>query len=137
MHVAHAVTITQMQEGRERLRQQEQVVGNLNRQIADAQRALEALIADSKLAIGLLEEERRRARDEVKATKEYLSPIKRLPDDLLQHIFLSTFEAAPSSAWTLSAVCVSWRRLVLNAPILWSRVCHVAHLIRYTILISK
>lgn len=122
MRVAHAVTLAQVEQARERLVQQEQNVEVLDHRIADAYRALEELIADSKLAISLLEEERRRARIDVKSTKEYLSPIKRLPEDILKHIFVSMFEDSASAAWTISSVCLTWRKLALNMPSLWSKV---------------
>ena len=123
MRITHAVTVAQIEEGRLRLRQQEQTVEALDQRIADAQRALEELIADSKLAISLLEADRRRAKAQVKSTKEFLSPIKRLPEDVLKYIFVSMFEDTASAAWTISSVCITWRKLVLNMPFLWSKVC--------------
>lgn len=101
---------------------QEKQVGELQRKIEDAQRALEELIAESTRAISVLEDDKNRVEGELRATKEFLSPMRRLPDDLLQHIFLANFEETPCSAWTLSGVCSSWRRIVLNMPRLWSKV---------------
>lgn len=112
----------QLEEGRARLREQEKQANDLSQKIEDAQRALEELIADSTRAISALEEDKRRVVCEIKATREFLSPMRRLPDDLLRHIFLSNFEDAPCCAWTLAGVCSSWRRIVLNMPTIWSKV---------------
>ncbi|KAF8632777.1 hypothetical protein AX15_001680 [Amanita polypyramis BW_CC] len=55
-------------------------------------------------------------------TLAYLSPIRKLPAELLRDIFLWNFEEHPCCAWVLSAVCTSWRRLVLQTPGLWSKI---------------
>jgi hypothetical protein len=53
-----------------------------------------------------------------------MSPIRRLPSELLRHIFMMNFDEYPCCAWILSSVCLQWRRLALSMPKLWSKVWH-------------
>ena len=122
MSATHPPTNMQLEDGRARLREQEKQAGELQQRIEDAQRALEEVIAESTRAISAFEEDKRRVESEIKATREFLSPMRRLPVDVLRHIFLSNFEDAPCCAWTLAGVCSSWRRVVLNMPTVWSKV---------------
>ncbi|KAJ7685793.1 hypothetical protein DFH06DRAFT_970642 [Mycena polygramma] len=61
------------------------------------------------------------------------SPVRRLPPEILHEIF--AFLSGPSTGWTdsladvaksdllrISAVCASWRNLVLGSPRLWSEI---------------
>lgn len=52
----------------------------------------------------------------------YLSPIKRLPGELLRELFMWCFEGHPCCAWVLSAVCANWRHQALGIPRIWSKV---------------
>ncbi|KAJ7589840.1 hypothetical protein C8J56DRAFT_859408 [Mycena floridula] len=73
----------------------------------------------------------------VKAYKSILHPIRRLPDEILAHIFLnfvdddlenmkageSMSSLHPTSMqWALSLVCVPWRSVVVSLPKLWSTI---------------
>ena len=121
--VAHGIpTASQLEDGRRTLQRQVQIVEELDGRIAEAQQALEDLIAESKANINALEERKKKAEKDIKLTKEFLSPMRRLPDDLLRQMFMQNFESWPTCPWTLAAVCTSWRRIVLNMPVLWSRV---------------
>ncbi|KAF9019015.1 hypothetical protein BDZ89DRAFT_1164894 [Hymenopellis radicata] len=58
-----------------------------------------------------------------------LSPIRRLPRDLLISIFYyvsfntsNSLDYVAEAPWTLGRVCALWRDIVLTAPILWSTV---------------
>lgn len=122
MATSHLPTRIQIQESREKLKEHENEVQKLAYKIQQAQQALEDLIADSKKAISILEDDKRKVEHEIQVTLEFLSPMRRLPDDLLRQIFLHTFANNACTAWVLSAVCSSWRRLALNTPRLWSKV---------------
>jgi hypothetical protein len=135
--MAHNPTNAQLAVGRLKLQEQEKVVNNLETRIADAQRALELVIEESKLAISLLEKEKNMAAEDVKATKEFLSPMRRLPDDLMRHIFQANFEDVPCCAWRLTAVCVSWRRIALNMPKLWSKVRNFLSMLQTNLIIMS
>ena len=87
-----------------------------------AEIALAQLVRESRLAISELEERRAALEDQVSKTLAYLSPIRRLPMELLREIFVWSFEEHACSAWVLAAVCPSWRRLALRIPIIWSKV---------------
>lgn len=87
-----------------------------------AEIALAKLVRESRLAINELEGQRTTLEDQVSRTLAYLSPIRRLPIELLREIFVWSFEEHACSAWVLAAVCPSWRRLSLKIPIIWSKV---------------
>lgn len=95
----------------------------LERQIQDARDALARIIEERQCAIRDMERDLLVLEDKVAYTKAYVSPFKRLPHELLRHIFLYVFEDSATSAWVLSAVCLLWRRLALSMPKLWSKVC--------------
>ena len=98
-------------------------VEELTSKIDAAESALAQLVRDSRLAITELEGQRAALEDQVSRTLAYLSPIRRLPMELLREIFVWSFEEHACSAWVLAAVCPSWRRLALRIPLIWSKVC--------------
>ena len=95
----------------------------LAQRIQDERDALARILEQKQAAIRDLERDLAVLENKVALTKAYIAPIKRLPHDLLRHIFLTIFDDCPWSAWVLSAVCPLWRRLVLSMPKLWSKVC--------------
>lgn len=63
--------------------------------------------------------------------KAVISPIRRLPPEILQEIFLYAVDAEPktipwhhvtSAPYGLSQVSALWRKTALNTPILWTRI---------------
>ncbi|KIY65223.1 hypothetical protein CYLTODRAFT_424532 [Cylindrobasidium torrendii FP15055 ss-10] len=78
--------------------------------------------------------------DAIRVRKRLLSPVRRLPTEILRHIFLSTvehiplriaeldeaeswsFKDPPSMLWTIELVCQQWRIAIVNYPRLWSYV---------------
>lgn len=98
-------------------------VEELTSKIDAAESALAQLVRESRLAINELEGQRAALEDQVSRTLAYLSPIRRLPMELLREIFVWSFEEHACSAWVLAAVCPSWRRLALRIPLIWSKVC--------------
>ena len=97
-------------------------VEEITSKIDAAEMALAQLVRDSRLAISELEGQRAALEDQVSKTLAYLSPIRRLPMELLREIFVWSFEEHACSAWVLAAVCPSWRRLALRIPLIWSKV---------------
>ena len=95
----------------------------LERKIQDERDVLARIVEERQNAIREMEKDLASLEDKVALTKAYVSPIKRLPNELLRHIFMFNFDDCAWSAWVLSAVCSLWRRLVLNMPKLWSKVC--------------
>ncbi len=95
----------------------------LEHKIQDARDELARILDERQNAIREMEKELATLEDRVALTKAYVSPIKRLPNELLRHIFFFNFDDCAWSAWVLSAVCSLWRRLVLSMPKLWSKVC--------------
>ncbi|OJT12557.1 hypothetical protein TRAPUB_10881 [Trametes pubescens] len=95
---------------------------HLEGRIADARDALARIVEERTAALRELERELAAVEDRVALTKAYVSPIKRLPHELLRHIFLFNFEDCAWSAWVLSAVCALWRKVALGMPTLWSKI---------------
>ena len=61
----------------------------------------------------------------ITAHESIISPLRKLPPELLQLIFLKTYwdtATTPTLPWSLSQVCRSWRMIVHTTPILWSRI---------------
>lgn len=88
-----------------------------------AEAALARVVQESRARIGELETRRGELAQTVTHAMAYLSPIRRLPLELLRNIFIECFDEHPCCAWVLAAVCGPWRRLVLRMPKIWSRVC--------------
>ncbi|KAF8345466.1 hypothetical protein F5887DRAFT_966871 [Amanita rubescens] len=97
-------------------------IAQLTTQIDTADAALAVLIHDSKKNINSLIAHRAHLEATELRTLAYLSPIRKLPSELLRDIFISNFDEYPCCAWVLAAVCSSWRRLVLQTPKLWSKI---------------
>ena len=97
-------------------------VEEITSKIDAAEQALAQLVRESRLIINELEAQRITLEDQASRTLAYLSPIRRLPMELLREIFVWSFEEHACSAWVLAAVCPSWRRLALRIPLIWSKV---------------
>ena len=95
---------------------------DLTQRLQDERDALARIVDEKQTAIRFLEAELAALGSKVALTKAYISPIKRLPHELLRHIFLYLLDDCSWSAWVLSAVCSLWRRLALQMPTLWSKV---------------
>ncbi|GBE89011.1 hypothetical protein SCP_1500130 [Sparassis crispa] len=94
----------------------------LSDKIQAAEDDLARIVEESRCAVRDMERERAALQEKVALTLAYISPIRRLPHELLRYIFLLNFEDYPCCAWVLSAVCSLWRRLVLSMPVLWSKI---------------
>ncbi|KAJ8088238.1 hypothetical protein PM082_022310 [Marasmius tenuissimus] len=91
-----------------------------------------------KLAITLLEGKRQWMNQYVEAGRSLLAPIRKLPEELLQHIFQvccedgidivvrKKFNATPQPV-VLSRVCTLWRGLTTFLPNLWSTLKYEIH----------
>ncbi|KAF8960153.1 hypothetical protein BDZ97DRAFT_1905997 [Flammula alnicola] len=97
-------------------------VRELTSKINAAEATLAQIVRDSKVAIRELQMERSALENRASKTLAYLSPIRRLPLELLREIFMWSFEEHACSAWVLAAVCTSWRRLALRIPLIWSKI---------------
>ena len=97
-------------------------VSQLSTKIDAAEATLAQIVQESQYAINELQAQRAELQKQVAKTLAYLSPIRRLPLELLREIFMRSFEDHPCSAWVLAAVCTSWRRLALRIPLIWSKV---------------
>jgi hypothetical protein len=109
-------------EARRALQTQRQELSQLSERITSAEDVLARIVADSKRAIREMQREQHALEEKVKHTLAYISPIRRLPHELLRHIFMFNFDNHPCCAWILASVSVQWRRLALSIPKLWSKV---------------
>ncbi|KAK0190768.1 hypothetical protein F5146DRAFT_567697 [Armillaria mellea] len=89
-------------------------------------------------SIAALERERERVSQAIQEQKRLLSPVRRLPPEVLSLIFLETIvfpikrtpsasesewwdiELAESAMWSVEQVCRQWRRVSVSFPELWS-----------------
>jgi hypothetical protein len=94
----------------------------LTDKIDAAESALANIVRESRFAIEEMFKEKWALEDKARHTLAYLSPMRRLPLELLREIFLWCFQSHPCSAWVLGSVCISWRRLALRIPVIWSKV---------------
>jgi hypothetical protein len=115
-------TAAALAEAKRTLSDQHRELGRLDVDIASAEEALETLIRDGKRAIEDLKVQRSQVERRIEQTLAYVSPLRRLPHDMLRQIFLFTWEQHPCCAWVLAAVCITWRRMALSTPQLWSKV---------------
>jgi hypothetical protein len=99
-------------------------LGDLVHKIEAAEAQLAQIVAESHCAIKDLQREREALENKIARARAYMSPIRRLPNELLRHIFIMNFDEYPCCAWILSSVCSQWRRLALSMPRLWSKVCY-------------
>lgn len=104
------------------LQSHRQQLSQLSERISSAEDVLTQIVADRKRAIREMQREQRALEERVRHTQAYISPIRRLPHELLRHIFMFNFDNHPCCAWILASVCVLWRRLALSIPRLWSKV---------------
>ncbi|KAF7370259.1 hypothetical protein MSAN_00657000 [Mycena sanguinolenta] len=93
---------------------------------------LDEEIAVLRKALDKLTEERDALSTYVEAHKSLLSPIRRLPRDIVEVIFLACLPmhrncvmSAQEAPVLLGRICSSWRAISLSMPRLWSRL-HVA-----------
>lgn len=93
--------------------------------------AVRASVLQSELKA--CELEKSRAEDDIAEIKQLLNPIRRVPNDILRQIFLTSIQRAHSHfyepatsldrrgpPWTLTGVCSNWRTVVISDPLLWS-----------------
>ncbi|KAJ7762535.1 hypothetical protein B0H16DRAFT_1529133, partial [Mycena metata] len=87
---------------------------------------LEARIADLQKTIDELTEERVAVSTYVDAHRALISPVRRLPLDILQEIFMACLPTDRNCAMSmaeapvlLGRICSSWRTLSLSTPRLW------------------
>ncbi|KAL0060509.1 hypothetical protein AAF712_012699 [Marasmius tenuissimus] len=98
-------------------------------------KCLEAEIGKLKMTLHSLESHRYRLNRSIELGKSLMSPVRRLPSELLGHIFSlicadgSTLSSAPlkegelpQNPALLSMICTSWREVALSLPEIWSKV---------------
>ncbi|KAK0224306.1 hypothetical protein IW262DRAFT_884313 [Armillaria fumosa] len=96
---------------------------------------LDAKIVDVKDILQQLLRERSQVMDNLSIAKNILHPIRRLPTDVLSHIFLACVQSPVEclfsllhkdstnlleGPWPISHVCRRWRDIAINTPRLWS-----------------
>ncbi|KAI0341461.1 hypothetical protein BDW22DRAFT_1359033 [Trametopsis cervina] len=111
-----------LEEARRSLQEQQESSNRIASKIEDAEQELKRILKESQQMIWNLEKERAAVEDGIARTLAYLSPIRRLPHELLGVIFTFIFDDYPCCAWVLSAVCKLWRSQVLSMPRLWSKI---------------
>ncbi|KAJ7637319.1 hypothetical protein DFH06DRAFT_1002586 [Mycena polygramma] len=95
---------------------------SLAEKINAAEIALAQIVAEAQAAIEDMLREKHTLEDTIEQTRAYLSPIRRLPGELLRELFMWCFEGHPCCAWVLSSVCATWRQQALAIPRIWSKI---------------
>ncbi|KAF8590761.1 hypothetical protein K439DRAFT_1627495 [Ramaria rubella] len=112
----------QLAQAKASLASSEQALRNVTQQIDDVEQTLAEIVASTRCTIDNLTLERNALQRQIALALAYISPIRRLPHELLREVFLINFEHNPRCAWVLSSVCSLWRRLALSMPKLWSKI---------------
>ena len=120
-------TETTLNDARRELDSQRASLATLTKKIDEAEVALARIVAESKSSINQMLRERLALEAKVSHTMAYIAPIRRLPNELIRHIFMCNFDDYPCCGWVLAAVCSLWRRLALSMPNLWSKVRIIVH----------
>ncbi|EKM56947.1 uncharacterized protein PHACADRAFT_27714 [Phanerochaete carnosa HHB-10118-sp] len=115
-------TRSTLEDARKQLEKQRSAVQQISAQIQAAEDDLDRIVKARRNAIQEMQKERSALEDRMSQTLAYLAHIRRLPHELLGHIFTFIFEDYPCCAWVLAAVCSLWRRQVLSMPRLWSKI---------------
>ncbi|KAI9444202.1 hypothetical protein H4582DRAFT_2109346 [Lactarius indigo] len=77
---------------------------DLDSKIEAAEAQLAQIVAESRCVIKQLQCEREALEDKIARALAYMSPIRRLPNELLRHIFIMNFDEYPCCAWILSSI---------------------------------
>ncbi|KAJ7314365.1 hypothetical protein DFH08DRAFT_430011 [Mycena albidolilacea] len=89
--------------------------------------ALDAQIAVLQAPLDTLLQRKAEMVLEIGAHKGALSLLRRMPTEILGHIFRLTLPphqryAIESAPWTISAVCARWREIVISQPCFWTSI---------------
>lgn len=96
-------TAATLNDARNHLSTQQDAVRRLTGEIDGAEEELDRIVRTSRLAIEELQRERAAVEEQLMATLAYLAPIRRLPRELLAHIFATrNGHAALSAVWVWS-----------------------------------
>ncbi|KAF8193255.1 hypothetical protein K438DRAFT_1829361 [Mycena galopus ATCC 62051] len=95
---------------------------SLAEKIRAAEATLAQIVAEAQVAIEDMLREKETLEETIVQTRAYLSPIRRLPGELLRELFMWCFEDHPCCAWVLSSVCTTWRQQALLIPRIWSKI---------------
>ncbi|KAJ7618305.1 hypothetical protein DFH06DRAFT_97536 [Mycena polygramma] len=87
--------------------------------------ALDPQIAELEVTLDHLVRRRQKHLEVIRQHRAVLSPVRRVPPELLCEIFTLTrpgAEAAAEPPWRLGHICQSWRRAVLWNPLFWNSI---------------
>ncbi|KAJ6456085.1 hypothetical protein C8R45DRAFT_580954 [Mycena sanguinolenta] len=89
---------------------------------------LETKIALLKSSLDKLVQQKDELAAEIRMHENALSPLRRMPTEILSHIFTYTLPPhepdAESAPWTVSAICARWRAIAVSDPCLWTTIRH-------------
>ena len=95
LHFPEPPTQTTLASARQDLLRQQHSAAEVSARIRTAERELERIVRESRCAIEVLEQERAAIEDKITRTMAYLSPMRRLPPELLGQIFTFIFDDYP------------------------------------------
>ncbi|KAI0000623.1 hypothetical protein BJV74DRAFT_876896 [Russula compacta] len=97
-------TASSLAQARHLLHETNASLADLDRKVEAAEAQLAQIVADSRCAIKQLQCERTALEEKIARVLAYMSPIRRLPAELLRHIFIMNFDEYPCCAWILSSI---------------------------------
>ncbi|KAJ7312372.1 hypothetical protein DFH08DRAFT_756381 [Mycena albidolilacea] len=92
--------------------------------------ALDAKIAVLQTALATLFEQKVELDLEIGIHEGALSPLRRIPAEILSHIFAFTLPPhldTESAPWAVSAVCARWRAIIISQPCFWTSIRYRWH----------
>ncbi|KAJ7128744.1 hypothetical protein C8R43DRAFT_850829, partial [Mycena crocata] len=81
--------------------------------------ALDARIVNMRAALKVLTQRRNEAAESLRQHLAILSPIRRMPPELICEIFAWLTAQYEGALWNLGSVCRPWRHSALSYPQLW------------------
>ncbi|KAL0581575.1 hypothetical protein V5O48_000504 [Marasmius crinis-equi] len=97
-------TIVSLADAKLKLSHHFESLGKLNDKISEAEAHLAQIVLEAQCAINEMAKEKSVVEERILHTQSYLSPIRRLPSELLSYVFYWCFEDHPCCAWILSAI---------------------------------
>ncbi|KAI4524673.1 hypothetical protein K525DRAFT_266811 [Schizophyllum commune Loenen D] len=110
------------------------------RHIQDMSQALSTELSNIEAEVALLQQLHRRITVQLGIHKSFLSPIRRLPLELLSEIFAILYDREDETGgkmymiiYVLSRVCSTWRVLVRATPRFWARIPTVVFSVQHNV----
>ncbi|KAJ6456075.1 hypothetical protein C8R45DRAFT_1186917 [Mycena sanguinolenta] len=86
--------------------------------------ALDAKITLLQSAMDQLLKDKDELEDQISNHERGFSLIRRMPTEILSHIFVHTLRPQQPTPWIISWVCALWRTIIISQPCFWTTIRH-------------